>query len=434
MIKTKILVASRGRTLAAEVQAGLGAGYQVHSCTRVGDLFRYLFEHGPFDLLVAGPTMDNAAGMARLSRVRDQHPELGLVLVLPPQPTAGIRSIVRTGASDVVEYPCDPAQLHLAVRRALKYSQWADTAARSAREAALADIVATPVLGTVFTVASPSGGCGKTFYATNLAYQLARTTGQRVCLVDLDLQFGEVSTALRLKSRYTISDVLNQGGDGSADDEGEFGEVERALEDHIDEYLVAHDAGFWVLPAPREPAEADHISPAQVTKVIEALRQRFDYLIVDTPAQLSEIVLSAFDQSTRLICLATLDLPSVRNMVIFLNTLERLKISSDDISIILNKVESDVGININEVPDVFHHPLDSILPYAKEVSRSINQGLPVLATSPNSDLARRMVTGMAAYVPGAAGTNGSSSNGSTALAPAPSMGVRLFRRALALKS
>ncbi|MHB1488038.1 MAG: AAA family ATPase, partial [Acidimicrobiales bacterium] len=376
-------------------------------------------------LLVAGPRMDNATGMARLARIHDQYPELGLVLVLPAVPTAGIRSIVRAGAADVVEYPCDPQQLNLAVRRALKYSQWADSAARSAREAALADIVPpAPALGTVFTIASPSGGCGKTFYSTNLAYHLARTTGQRVCLIDLDLQFGEVSTALRLKTRYTISDVLNHG-DG---DDEEF-----SLEDHIEEYLVAHDAGFSVLPAPREPAEADHISPTQVTRVIEALRHHFDYLVVDTPAQLSEIALSAFDQSSRLICLATLDLPSVRNMVIFLNTLERLKISSEDISIILNKVESDVGIEISEVPEVFHHPLDSVLPYAREVSRSINQGLPVLATAPNSDISRRMVAGMLAYT---GATNGHSAhvNSLAPLDASPKMGFRYLWRALASRN
>ncbi|MHB1487570.1 MAG: hypothetical protein ACYCZM_08460, partial [Acidimicrobiales bacterium] len=98
MIKTKILVASRGRALATDVMSGLGAGFWVQSCPRVGDLAKCLAEKGPFDLLVAGPSMDNATGMARLARIHDQYPELGLVLVLPAVPTAGIRSIVRAGA------------------------------------------------------------------------------------------------------------------------------------------------------------------------------------------------------------------------------------------------------------------------------------------------------------------------------------------------
>src|SRR3546814_11654699 len=64
--------------------------------------------------------------------------------------------------------------------------------------------------GTVYTISSATGGCGKTFYATNLAYFLTRFTQKRVCIVDLDLQFGEVSTALRLRPKYTIFDALQR--------------------------------------------------------------------------------------------------------------------------------------------------------------------------------------------------------------------------------
>src|SRR5205807_9411494 len=105
-------------------------------------------------------------------------------------------------------------------------------------------------VGRVFTTSSATGGCGKTFYATNLAYFLTHYTGKRTCIVDLDLQFGEVSTALRLRPRFTIFDALQR-------DE----EDESALADHIEEYMVKHDTGIYLLPAPKDPSEADRISP-----------------------------------------------------------------------------------------------------------------------------------------------------------------------------
>jgi pilus assembly protein CpaE len=235
----------------------------------------------------------------------------------------------------------------------------------------------------VFTVASSSGGCGKTFYATNLACYLAAQTGQRVCLVDLDLQFGEVSTALHLRPRFTISDLLSREPVDEDD-----------LDEHVEEYLQEHDLGFSVLAAPFSPAEADMIAPKDVYKVMGALRKRFDYIVVDTPAQLSEVVLAAFDHSTRVLCMVTLDLPSIRNMRVFLSTLDKLRINSESIGVVLNKVEEDVGIDIEDVQKVLDNRIISILPYSREVSRSINKGRPTLVSAANSDIGKKLVIGM----------------------------------------
>jgi pilus assembly protein CpaE len=243
-------------------------------------------------------------------------------------------------------------------------------------------------LARTFTISSATGGCGKTFYATNLAYFLTRYTGKRACIVDLDLQFGEVSTALRMRPKFTIFDAL-QREDTDEDD----------LREHIEEYTVQHETGVHILAAPREPSEADRISPPDVTRIVEAVRKNFDYVVIDTPPQLNELVLAAFDLSDGLYVMATLDLPSVRNMSVFLSTLERLKVSADNVKLILNKAESDVGIDIDQVTRLFPQGFESVLPYAKEVSRSINLGMPVMAASPQAEISRLMTSGMRSILP-----------------------------------
>ena len=154
-----------------------------------------------------------------------------------------------------------------------------------------------------------------------------------------------------------------------------------------------------VLPAPKDPSEADRIHPTDVTRIIEAARARFDYVVVDTPAALTEIVLAAFDLSNQLYVMATLDLPSVRHMGVFLNTLDKLKIPSDNVKLILNKAERDVGLDIDQVTRLFPQGFTSVLPYAKEVTKSVNVGTPVLAFTPNADVSRRMASGMAPLLP-----------------------------------
>src|SRR5207247_9600318 len=177
------------------------------------------------------------------------------------RPQARLRYIARTGAMDLLPRPIADQGLLGSVQRAIELSQQ-----RQAAEAAV-PAVAPSNMAAVFTTSSATGGCGKTFYATKLAYFLTHYTDKRVCIIDLDLQFGEVSTALRMRPRFTIFAVLNRD---EADDT-ELGE-------HIEEYLVKHDTGIYLLPAPKDPSEADRINPPDVTRIIECLRTKFDYV------------------------------------------------------------------------------------------------------------------------------------------------------------
>jgi pilus assembly protein CpaE len=285
-----------------------------------------------------------------------------------------------------VQLPADDDTMRESLERVLELSR--KITVTHTHAPAVAAAPGGETLGRVFTMSSATGGCGKTFLATNLAYLLTHFTGKRACVVDLDLQFGEVSTALRLRPKFTIYDALQREDADEAD-----------LEAHIEEYLVDHEAGFSVLAAPKDPAEADRIDPPDVTRIIGAVRKRFDYVVVDTPSALTEVVLAAFDLSDTLYTMATLDLPSVRNMGVFLATLDKLKIPNDNIRLILNKAETDVGIDVGQVTRLFPQGFASVLPYAKEVSRSINLGMPVLASSPGAEISRLLQAGFVDLLP-----------------------------------
>jgi pilus assembly protein CpaE len=393
MRNPKILVLDRNEDLAQQVQAvaaDLRPRPEVVSCTRIAEAGDLLTDEGPFDVLVAGPSLGTRTGLSRLELIHDELPTMSVVLAFARRPDANLRDVVRAGAIDLLQLPTDDDELRAAIERGIELAGRAapPLPVAATHELDLAAPDGGP--GIVFTIASATGGCGKTFYATNLAAFLQRETGRSVCIVDIDLQFGEVSTALRLKPKFTIFDALQRDEDDEAD-----------LQAHIDEYLVRHETGVAVLAAPKDPAEADRITPPDVTRVVEALRNRFDYVIVDTPAQLSEVVLAAFDLSELLFLMATLDLPSVRNMGVFLNTLEKLKVPSENIRLVLNKAESDVGIDVGQIEKLFPTGFSSVLPYAKEVSRSINLGMPVIVSSPTAEVSRRLQHGLAELLPAA---------------------------------
>ncbi|HEU5083712.1 MAG TPA: AAA family ATPase [Acidimicrobiales bacterium] len=391
---SKILVLDRGDTLAEQIR-GLSDQFdeapKITSCTRIGAVGEVLEEDGPFDVLVAGPSLGTRSGLARLRIISEELPEMRMVLAFSRRPDASLRDIVRTGAIDLLQLPVEDAEMVESLERAASLARLAPEPVvlepAVAPEPAAVDVHPNRP-GIVYTIASATGGCGKTFYATNLAWFLHKWTGKRVCIVDLDLQFGEVSTALRLRPKYTIFDALQREDADEAD-----------LQAHIEEYTVAHDTGVHVLAAPRDPSEADRITPPDVTRILEAVRNRFDYVLVDTPPALAETVLAAFDLSDLLYVMATLDLPSVRNMSVFLSTLDRLRIDTANLRLVLNKAEDDVGIDIDQVTKLFPQGFESILPYAKEVSRSINLGMPVMAASPDAEISRLMAGGMKYVLP-----------------------------------
>jgi pilus assembly protein CpaE len=333
---------------------------------------------GPaLDVIIAGPSFATDAGLVQLRALRLHIPQTALVLAFDKLQPASLRQTVQVGAVDILRLPVQDSVIADALRHALAETRGdrpADDAARPAPDRK----------GEVIAVLSATGGSGKTFLAANLAYYLESRQAKRTCLIDLDLQFGELESALRLRPRSTIKELLAGGGD--------VAELAARLPDH----LVAHDTGIHVLAAPETPNDAAAITPKDIANVLAAACTRFDYVIVDTPANLTEPVLVALEMATHFYAVATLDLPSVRNLGVLLTTLRRLNVSTEHVHLMLNKVEPDVGIELRQVSRYFPGGFSIVVPYGREASRALNMGTPILAYAPHSDVSRRLCEGFAA--------------------------------------
>lgn len=389
MLAPKLLVLDDARALHAQVErvaTGLRPRPVVVWCAGFESVDAVTAEQGPFDVLIAGPVAADDNGFHQLRRLRAAAPETQLILAFDTWRSANLRDTVRTGALDILRLPVTDDVLREALEQALEMGP--ATAPRR-RDDLRPSGDKGDGLGTIIAVVSPTGGCGKTFLATNLAYHL-QTRDKRTCLIDLDLQFGELSTALRLRPRYTIYDLISHDGEGGGDTD--------ELASRFEEHLERHESGIRLLPAPSEPAHADAIDAGQVARVIEAARARFDFVIVDTPAALSEPVLVAIEQADQIFALATLDLPSVRNLGVMLATLKKLTVPTDRVKLLLNKVEPDVGIDVGRVEQYFPQGFSMVIPYGREVNRSLNMGQPVLAYAPRGDVSKALAAGLARTV------------------------------------
>jgi pilus assembly protein CpaE len=269
---------------------------------------------------------------------------------------------LRAGIFEVVEER-DLAGLNTAVRRAKEL-------ARRLRETggALAGGDDRVTRGKLVTVFSAKGGCGKTTLATNLAAALADRGRRQVCLVDLDLAFGDVAIALQLFPAHTIADAvpLFESLDPQA----------------VASLLTPHSPGLTTLVAPIEPGTAESIPATLVAKLLDLLKQQFDFVVVDTPPAFDDHVLAAFDQSDVVALLATLDIPALKNLKLTLETLDLLNYPRDRWRIVLNRADSKVGLALGEVEKTLKAPISAQIPSSRDVPASINRGVPIVLDDP----------------------------------------------------
>ncbi|MDQ1713414.1 MAG: pilus assembly protein CpaE, partial [Frankiaceae bacterium] len=309
-----------------------------------------------------GPHVDMESALALADAMRVSRPMLGVVLVRSRVDTTALTDALRAGVREVVKER-DVEGLAAAVRRT------AELAAAVRQQAGLTVTADEgPPLGTVITVFSAKGGAGKTTVSTNLAAALAGNGAREVCLVDLDLAFGDVAIALQLFPAHTLSDAVSLAD--SLDQSG------------VTALLTPHSPGLTTLVAPVEPGAAESIPAALVGKVLRLLKQMFAYVVVDTPPAFTDHVLAAFDESDYVALLATLDIPALKNLKLTLETLDLLNYPRDRWRVVLNRADSKVGLQLSEVEKTLRVPIAAQIPSSRSVPASINRGVPIVLDEP----------------------------------------------------
>ena len=228
----------------------------------------------------------------------------------------------------------------------------------------------------IISVFSTSSGNGKTITAINLAAGLAEE-GYQTCLVDLDLQFGDVMGYLDMVSDFTIADAQR----AILKDEEHF---------KIDDYLTNYkcgDTAFAVLPPPREINDAYLINVEAVEKIIRSMKG-FNFIVLDLTSVFSTLNLAMLDLSTVINYVGVMDfLPAVKNYKVGYDTLLRFDYEESKICLVESKADSDRYIKARDVErllgaKIYHHlPTD-----AQAVTYSIRMGKPLMYCVPLSPL------------------------------------------------
>jgi pilus assembly protein CpaE len=227
----------------------------------------------------------------------------------------------------------------------------------------------------VIAVFSPKGGAGRTTIATNLAVALHRETGARVCLMDANLQFGDVGVLLNLNPKNrSIADAVETGEpDG----------------DIIDSVVVEHSTGIRVLLAPPAPEGADLVTPPFLRKIVEHLRATNDFVVIDLPSGLSDHSLAVMDVADTIVVLTALEITTIKNVRLFLEVAEQLDYGRTKVRLVINRADAALGIRIPDVEASVRRPIDgTIVSDGRLAVLAVNRGVPFVVSHPDSVLSR----------------------------------------------
>lgn len=312
-------------------------------------------------ILGSGVNLEAAAALADTLRVT--RPAISVILVRRRVDTQVLAEALRSGMREVVEER-DLTGLGEAVERAAQLWEAISGSSPSGDSRR----------GKLVTVFSPKGGVGKTTLSVNLALALVDNGRNRVCLVDLDLAFGDVAITLQLFPSRTLADAVSM--ESSLD----FMSLETLLTSHRD--------GLLMMAAPVQPDAKDSIRASLVGKVLRLLKANFDYVVIDTAPSFDEHVLQAIDETDELLLVTTLDVPTLKNVKIAVETLDLLNFPREQRRLVLNRADEKVGLEADKVESTLGMTITAAIPTSAQVANATNTGDPIFVSLPRHAVSR----------------------------------------------
>jgi pilus assembly protein CpaE len=330
------------------------------------------------DIVVMDINMPGMDGIAAAEIISQRLPTSPIIMMSVHGEAEQLKRSISAGAREFLVKPFSADEFSTSIRQVYERELVRREQVASAMPAApmaapldAADLGEHQVIG----VFSPKGGAGRTTIATNLALALQRETNGRVCLVDANLQFGDVGVLLNLnpKNRSMLDAV-----DG--------GEPDRDITNSV---VIDHSTGIRVLLAPPSPEGADLVTPAYLRRMVDFLRESHDFVVVDLPSALNDHSLAIMDAADQIVVLTALEITTIKNVRLFLEVADQLEYDRSKIRLVVNRSDSAQGIRIADVEASIRRSIDgTIVSDGRLAVLAVNRGVPFVVSHPEGALSR----------------------------------------------
>jgi pilus assembly protein CpaE len=335
------------------------------------------------DVILMDINMPDMDGIAATEAIRKKIPYIQVVILSVQNDSSYMRRAMLAGARDFLAKPPSTDELTKAIRQAGAVAR--EEQAKSPAypggpgNGPLNNNPTSATRGKVIVVYSPKGGTGCTTVATNLSIAL-QSSETKTVLIDASLQFGDVAVFLNQQVKNDILDLTSHAD-----------ELEREL---VEDVVITHGAsGLDILPAPLQPENANKVSAAEFTKLLQFLAQIYTFIVVDTSSYLNEVVLSSLEKADLIVLVTTQDLPSIKSANSFLTLADASEISRDQILFVMNRFDKRITISPEKVGESLRQPVLIIIPLDEsgQLSTSIIKGIPLVQDKRTNPVSRSII-------------------------------------------
>ena len=315
-------------------------------------------------------------GLTVAEQLSTEMPEVGVILILTGSEGQEVwHKMLRAGIKEFLTRPFPADRLLEEVRKVNTQSK---AAKRATTVAPAKPVEPEGPKRRVITITGPRGGCGKTVIAANLAVALAGVS-EKVALVDLNLWGGDVAMLLDVTPKRTLGDLLPG-----------FGGIDY---DVVDSVMSKHASGVSVLAAPLTGTfDGSTLSRYMVQSILEALRENYEYTIIDTGYANLESTLAAMDYSDLILVVVGMDLPRLRDGKLYLKNLLAANYAKEKIRVIVNRTTNSKEISSSEVETILEFPVTTQIPSNDSlVGSSVNLGQAFVSSSPGKPVSRAIL-------------------------------------------
>lgn len=330
---------------------------------------------------------EDEANISMLTEIISRAKSTGIKVILIAEDVtpAALHQLLRGGADEFVPYPLPEGELDAAIERIRTPEPQPEPV----------QVAAAPRVksgedrqGVVIAVQGLAGGVGATTFAVNLAWELANIskakkglTDPKVCLLDLDLQFGAVATALDLPRREAVFELLS--------------DTESMDEDALQSALVPYEDKLQVLTSPPDIIPLDLITSTDVRRIIEAARRQFDYVVIETPKTLAQWSEAVLNDAHVYFALLEIDMRCAQNALRLKRALQAEDLPFDKLRFALNRAPRFTDLNgkarVKRLAESLGIAIDIQLPDGgRTVTQSADHGQPLATSQAKAPLRREI--------------------------------------------
>ncbi|HID57378.1 TPA: response regulator [Candidatus Poribacteria bacterium] len=358
-------------------------GVQVIGEADEGERCLEMIRENPPDLLFVEDELPGISGTEVARRVSAEMPGTVVVMTSYEGRFHSLRRAMQSGAREFLLKPIEPEDIEEVLanisgipRRPITPQQTVQEGEEQGVEE-FEEVVSSNRW--VVSLFSSKGGIGRTSLTANLGVIVASRTRNSVAMIDLSLQFGELHIVLDIVPQYTIYDLLPVIEKGAL------------TEEELLRYMSAHPSGAMLLAAPPHPRYAEEVGGKHVEAILEVMKRRFDFILIDNPPLFIEPTLTALDLSDVILYLIPNSIPGVRNAKVALDVMRRLHYPPSKLKLIAVEMEGVRDVTVSDMEEVLGVMIEGMISLEpKQMLDSINSGVPIAIHRPNSKLAKEI--------------------------------------------